>query len=46
MNEGTNQAAPEVHRGVMYLKNPGKNVWDTHVGEKSTAGPTAPAADH
>ena len=45
MNEGTNQPAPVVHNGIMYLMNPGnivqaldartgKNVWDTVIGDR------------
>jgi alcohol dehydrogenase (cytochrome c) len=47
MNEGTNQAAPVVHGGVMYLNNPGNIVqaldartgdliWENRIGESST----------
>jgi len=47
MNEGTNQVAPVVHDGVMYLNNPGNIVqaldartgdliWENRIGESST----------
>jgi PQQ-dependent dehydrogenase (methanol/ethanol family) len=47
MNEGTNQAAPIVHNGVMYINNPGNIVqaldartgdliWENRIGPKAT----------
>src|SRR5580704_3972997 len=47
MNEGTNQAAPVVHNGIMFLNNPGNIVqaldartgdliWENRIGETAT----------
>ncbi len=46
MNEGTNQAAPMVHNGVMYINNPGNIVQalDARTGDliwENRIGPTA-----
>jgi alcohol dehydrogenase (cytochrome c) len=49
MNEGTNQSAPIVHNGVMYINNPGNIVqaldartgdliWENRIGPKATGG--------
>jgi alcohol dehydrogenase (cytochrome c) len=49
MNEGTNQAAPIVHNGILYINNPGNIVqaidarsgnliWENRIGKSATGG--------